>query len=614
MNRHLLHSVIPACALLLIAGCTDDNYDLDSLDKTSAISINDLVVPINVDEISLNNIIDADNPDDNDASFVKMKDENGKEYYAFRRTGSFKSEEINIDAFDIKEPEDLDPTTSNAIKDDLPDPDVDVATSLKYNIDRMQKDFTYHITGVDSKVKVARQIETKNFYIKVILTVPSNMMIAGDKLTFKNLKIQFPKGLWMYENGNKGKIVSAKANIGTYNANTGLVTIPNYTTTKAETDLIIKANVIDLNPPYGLENVNNGFDFTSKIIFESGDVILTTSNVGRLPHTFTFSAKYELPSFEVDAFSGYIDYTIDGLNFDPINLEDMPEVLADPETRIKIANPQLYMSVENTCEPYDLGGELGLTLTAIREKGSIPYSLPEDIKVSANKVLNKFAISPAGATLKPISGYSAQDGAVLMAFPELSNVLYGNAQKGYGIPQSIEVEIPDPAVKGEAKRFPLGSSIKAVSGDYQFLAPIALDNGSIIVYNGKTDDWGLDDLEVRVLKVYTEATSDLPVDLTLKAWLIDKDGKHMGQCNTTTIPANAAGTPINIEITPREGEIMKDVDGIYYEATCVQDTEYPDANAVPAITPEMHLKLGKIKATLSGQYVTDFEDKDDHDN
>ncbi|MDE5773690.1 MAG: hypothetical protein K2H86_04450 [Muribaculaceae bacterium] len=608
MTKHLFSAIIPACALLMVTGCTDDNYDLDSLDQTVAISVNDLVVPVNVDQLVLNNLIDTSD------DFIEMTDKNGNKYYAFKRSGEFKSDPINIKTFTVHEPEDLEPTSSGAMKDDNVDPDLNIATDIKYNIDYMRKDFMYKIRDVEDKVKIARQIETDNFYIKISLTVPAGMMQTGDKLTFKNLKIKFPKGLWAYDSADKNKLVSAISNIGTYDANTGLLTINNYVTDKAVTDLVLKAQVLDLNPPKGLVNDNGSIDFENSIIFESGSVILHTTDLGRLPNTFDFYAYYDLPTFDVVKFSGYIEYTLEGLNFDPIDLDDMPDVLTDPETRIKIANPQLYLAINNTCTPYNLGGQIGLELVSNRRPGSITYKLPGDINVSNTVEKNKYSISPAGADLNAIAGYDAADGAVLMPFPELSEVLYGNEQMGYGIPDNIDVEFTKSDIKGETKHFPLGTEIPAVTGDYQFIAPIALDKGSIIVYTGETIDWDIDvdDITINTFTLQTTATSDLPIDLNLSAKLYDKNGKEIAKSTEAVlIPAMAENAPVKIVLEIENPINLKELDGLKYTAKAAQDKAYDNPQNVPAVSPDMHLTLGTLKATVNGRYVTNLDDDND---
>lgn len=606
MTRHLLRALLPAGALLILTGCMDKDYDLNDLDKTSAIKVNDLVLPLNVADITLENVIDTDDPN---ASFVTLKNNQGKDYYAFRRTGDFHSDDIKIKIFDVNPPTDLDPTTSSATKKDDGDPDVDISASIKYEIEPMEKKFKYEIKNVEDKVKSVDEIETPSFYITVSLTVPESMMADVTDMIFKDIKIEFPKNLRMYANADGSEIKPAVSNIGKYDANTGILTIDRYVSTKAETDLTIKANVLDLG---GIENVNNTFDYENEINFLSGYVILNSNNVGALQHDFEFAAKYKLPGFEVTRFSGDIDYTIEGLDFDPVDLSDMPDVLDDPQTKIKLANPQIYLTINNTCQPYNIGGSLGLELSAMRAAGESTYALPTRIDVSDNKVVNKYAISPAGKTLSPINGYTVADGAELIEFTDLSNVLYGSAEKGYGIPKTIDVSFETPHIDGAAKRFPLGKNIDAVSGDYQFLAPIALDNGTMIVYTGKTDKWGLDDLKVSKMNLTTTCKSTLPAEMKLYAYLLNKKGDKMGQCEPIIIPANSE-EEINFTIIPtdKDGEYMQDVDGLYYEAIAVQNNTYQKPNDVPVLTPEMNLSLGKLQLKVTGEYVTDFEDKDD---
>ena len=54
--NHLLTGTSALLALGLTA-CVDDNYDLSDIDTTTRVSINDLVVPANIDEVTLGDII-----------------------------------------------------------------------------------------------------------------------------------------------------------------------------------------------------------------------------------------------------------------------------------------------------------------------------------------------------------------------------------------------------------------------------------------------------------------------------------------------------------------------------------------------------------------------------
>lgn len=90
-NSLILKSLasLPLTAALLTA-CVDDNYDLANINTDVEIKVNDLVVPINLDAITLSNAIE-------EGDVVKVV--NGE--YAVVVDGSFHSEAIKVKAVTV---------------------------------------------------------------------------------------------------------------------------------------------------------------------------------------------------------------------------------------------------------------------------------------------------------------------------------------------------------------------------------------------------------------------------------------------------------------------------------------------------------------------------------
>ena len=86
------------CILALpftFSACVDNNYDLADLDTTSEFQVKDLVLPMNLDEIYLKNIIDVE------SSEQILIDDNK---YVFIEEGGFSSENITIPQVEIPAP------------------------------------------------------------------------------------------------------------------------------------------------------------------------------------------------------------------------------------------------------------------------------------------------------------------------------------------------------------------------------------------------------------------------------------------------------------------------------------------------------------------------------
>lgn len=64
-----------AAALPLLAGCVNDDYDLSDIDTTTRVSVNDLILPVNIDAITLGDVISVD-----EDSRIKPVIINGQEF------------------------------------------------------------------------------------------------------------------------------------------------------------------------------------------------------------------------------------------------------------------------------------------------------------------------------------------------------------------------------------------------------------------------------------------------------------------------------------------------------------------------------------------------------
>ncbi|MDE5633219.1 MAG: hypothetical protein K2I51_00940, partial [Muribaculaceae bacterium] len=92
MTHWLKNCALAAVPVMVLSGCVDDNYSLSDIDTTTRINVDNLVIPINLDEIHLSDILEID-----DDSKIKIVTVGGKEFYAFSETGSFSSDDIFVE-------------------------------------------------------------------------------------------------------------------------------------------------------------------------------------------------------------------------------------------------------------------------------------------------------------------------------------------------------------------------------------------------------------------------------------------------------------------------------------------------------------------------------------
>ena len=74
----------------------DNDYDLSDVDTTVRVDVDQLVVPVNIDEITLGNILDLKESDS-----IKVVD--GK--YAISYRGEFSSDVINVPSIRLSSPD-----------------------------------------------------------------------------------------------------------------------------------------------------------------------------------------------------------------------------------------------------------------------------------------------------------------------------------------------------------------------------------------------------------------------------------------------------------------------------------------------------------------------------
>ena len=104
-KRNLL---LLATVVFALSSCVDDNYNLSDMDTTVGISVNKLTIPLNVDSLVLDKVLDLE-----ENGKIKKTIVNGKEIYAIVEEGTFKSKSIEIPGFKAQSPE------INPIKDKL---------------------------------------------------------------------------------------------------------------------------------------------------------------------------------------------------------------------------------------------------------------------------------------------------------------------------------------------------------------------------------------------------------------------------------------------------------------------------------------------------------------
>lgn len=585
MRKELLMAFAFALpAGILLPGCTDDNYDLSDIDTTSRIKVDNLTIPVNIDPIKLGDVIKLESE-----SKFQSVEINGQEFYALVHDGSFKSEDISIAGVKAT------PTPISETRDPLYRIIGEASskrrageTSFKFGIKNIGNQFSYNAFNIDEAIVKLDAITTEPFVFGISLEIIDDAHTISS-MSFEDLVISVPKGL------------TATPSVGTYESSTGLWKI-------AQVD--IQGNKIsETLTVTGIDMVTAGItilptrelDFHSQFIIESGIVDI-------VPNTLDFkdevilAVNYKLSEFDVKTFSGEIQYSLEGLNIDPISLGAIPTFLQGDKTNLDIANPQIYIEINNPVAQVPLEASTGLTITALRtDCPALTFPLPSPIilqKGVSPTLKQKFVLSPSNKDL-------AKEGYAWQSYPSLGSVLTTPNTPEFngikGIPGSLNITLNNAGIPTQkVTNFALPNEFAKVSGDYEIIAPLALKDGSYIYYTEVRDGWyddDLKDLTITALTITAHAVNNVPANIELTVYPLDINGNTI---NGAEIKSNIVKSESEGDLTIQLTGEIKDLDGIRIEAKIESS-----GNEEP-LSSSQTLDLTDIRAKVSGYYDRKF--------
>ena len=625
MKSSKILSLVGLGALSLVS-CIDNGYDLNNIDKTVQVGVNELVIPINIDSISLDQVMDLDS-----ASRVKrVKDPStGDSIYAVVEEGTFKSKDIDIKEFSSEKPETsdidcdislkklkteldkfvTDTLTIIARREGLPYTDPKIQT-MKAEVQKIvwqrvaDKDTVamysigLHMTTFDTPVikvhKAIRAIEEIGTDCVLDVDVEFQNLDFLDNVCCKNIKIQMPVGL--------GAIPSA----GTYDSTTGVLDLSNdgkgIVVKSGHYKFSLQLTSINLAEGSGAKftpkkDAEGEFRYSTVVKILSGDLMVCKDNfVGdknyfNLPTQARFLFHPDMSEIDIASFTGDIDYSVDSVGMKSISLSDLPGVITGDETDLILKNPQVYLTVNNPLTDYNLYAQADVALTPRRDGADRETTSLDDGALRLDEASNLFCLSP----MKPSKYYDGFADAEWKSFKGLSTML-----SGHGIPDVVAVEIKNPGVPQQrVENFLLGKNYGPIEGKYLFYAPLDLDEYSIIVYEDKetgwNDDGSLDNLSITQLQVKADVTSSAPLGAKLTLTAIDKDGNAIPGVDFNAVELSAYAKDQQVVFKQQSGTITG-LDGISIRASIASDGS-------KALQPQQSLKLKNVRVTVTGTYT-----------
>ncbi len=568
MNHVFRLAALALPAAVVLTGCMDDKYDLSDIDTTSELKVNNLAIPVNIDNVKLDEIITL-----SEGSKIKVYDGS----YALLEGGDFESSPIEIAPVKAAAPKLQDSSVSITTNTSAAPRG---ANSLTLEIKENRAPFSYSMSGVDPALHSITSVETTPLKLSISVDMSSLSAIVKN-FRVEDLRIQFPKGM------------VATPNAGTYNPATGVLTISQIEDHNEKIEISLTTSSIDLSANGAGLNDAHRFMFDSELSVLGGRVIITENSFdpSRIPADLAFKTTYKLTDLEIKSISGSIDYSVKGMDISPIDLSDLPDFLNQDGTDIFLGNPQIYLSLNNPLSEYSLRYQAGLTITAVRPgQGDVSYSLDDPFfTVGGSSSQTNLVFSPS----TPGSVYPGFESAKHVGYSSLSDVLSGDR-----IPTSLRVTVTDPSVPLQTvKNFRLGTEIGAVKGKWQVVAPLALKPASSIVYSRLEDGWNDEDVDaIRIthLEVSAKVTTDLPIGATLTGYPVDKYGNKMTDVEIVpvSIPSNADGDDIVIQVNGT----IEHLDGFFFKVVARPDSDTP-------LSPSQTIRLDNIRARVSGSYI-----------
>lgn len=599
--KHLLASMSGACLCFVLTACVDDKYDLGDVDTTVKVPVKDLSLKVNIDPIELENIFNL-----KDDSPVKVV--NGE--YAINKSGKFESTDIKVDNVVLDSPK-LQSSETTINLAGAATPTATTANEIRYNLSSEQRNIDFSSSFVSSYITdVAKLGCDMSLTMNVSIAAFNNIVSHID---YKNVTIQLPKGLLDITVNNVPGV--------SYNSETGLLLIPSVQGTGSAISLVINTSGIDFAYLKSINNAsftpaadqtgNGSISMSGQFYIVSGEAVILkdyikATSATALPTQATMRVDYNIPSITVNSFSGSILYIIDEVNIPDVALSDMPDVLAQESTVIGLQNPQIYLTITNPLKDYKLSAVTGMKITAKRAgKEDKTVILDEPIELDPAKSSNgefRFCLSPSNPAVK-MAGY---EDAEWLKYSELGNVIAGE-----GVPDALEIDLINPRIPDQyVDNFELGNPIGTVNGNYDFIAPLGITEGSQIIYTDNVDGWQSEDLDrvtIESLDVNLNISTNIPIELTLTGYPVNAAGERLCDASGKPLSIDGANIPAmaqNKNVTLHVSGVIPEnsnLDGIHFEAKGT----VPDQNS-PVLSPEMTITITDIRPTVSGYYIKEL--------
>lgn len=546
IQRWCTYMLLSIGSLTMLTNCVDKDYDFDQVDWTLGFGGDKLALPGNnsTSEIILDDILKIENSD-----IVSIQD-NG-DYVLSKEAEKVEPVKVTIDPiviassdfykdnFTIQLPEAIKPYAGKTI--DVSDYNISGSGRIAH--------FDYIYDAPDAVIDLE--------YVDVVKDGTGSELIVNLSLPqlvtrFEYVDIYLPDFMQMtWDNSIEG---------GIFDATTNKLRLTNYQTEK---NIKLCFNVTRI---YKKHSSNDNYaDFKDKRLIMRGTVFadakVTTITVPD-DLAVSLSGSVSIGDMNIIRARGVFDPEINLYDLGTVQINDIPDFLLDEEVVADLDNPQIWLTIHSTMP---IGGSL---------KGIIRSdTYPEGLVLNTPGKTIQIKGSSDGETETRIlicrhnPGVSTSEYQVI----EEDNLskLINKMEDGMKI-DFIATEVKayqDVCLVELAHEYYL-------TPQYSFSAPLAFGPNAIIVYNEVFDGWNGDlekvsFMEGSYVNFTATAVNNIPTDLELEIYPVDKDGQKLNELNVELVKKTAAGSlqsavesPIEMKIIDTTGKGLNKLDGI----------------------------------------------------
>lgn len=610
MNRRVLTvrlvSMLLASGSLVIAGCTDKDYDFNQIDATVGIGGDGLELPTSsTADIKLKDVLSLEEDG------VVVEDETTHDY-VLRQTGN-----------DVAAAHPYIAPISVALKNSQTQGSF--VLSLASAASKYHRASSRSLTSSSAVLKGEGEVYSFDFQgakpdeVVSLSTVGVNGTLSLH-LGLKSIhsliseidKVTFTLPAYMevavVDKTGDAALANSKVTVAG-----NVITIENLSTA-ADLDLMMDVLGLDFNKgdkdnQIGIVKTASGEE---QILF-SGSIrmSLETSHYTLAPSTSTVSINSMVDmskNLYILSAVGKFDPAIKLNDLGDVKISGVPDFLKDGNVVVDLYNPVINLDVQS-----NLGIEGLVSGTLIAEKNGQRLATVDvpTFKINSAEINNGLTHVYICRTAEGLNIPTVSQAVVV---PNLSDLVKT-------IPDRIRFECNARANSNEEGTFELGKRDYSVQPAYSIDAPIAFAEDAVIEYNDQFDGWNKDIKDYQLangasLELTAQVSNCVPAFLNLEATPIDVQGNEIPASElevavTGIVAASQDGvspatSPLSIKITQKSTGALKKLDGISFK---VQGKASNDGQKVTGITlnAEHHtLKFTEIKVKLVGKVIADF--------